>query len=448
VELTATHDAGTEFLGWLGECTGLDPTCELVMGTDITLGFVSLASGSLQAQTALGGADPEAIFDLNVQDGLVGIIGRFEGTTDLGAGNMTSAGMGDAFLALYDRTNNMTVQWVNQYGGADEDAGKSLAISATEIAVGVSYRSGAIDPGNGSPTGNAGETDALITGAEVDDGAYAYLLGANSADDDEIVAYDRDPNGFAVGVGRRGDDIRLMRFRRLVTDIASTLNAGGVDIAVDVSAADGDITIVGQYIENDGPESFVAKFSGDDLSSIYANFYNGDGLDEAQAVVTDPEDGSVYVAGVFTDGVDFGTGPLMGAGGTDVFVLKLDAAGDPVWVKSFGDAEDESVSSLTLDADGHPVLIGTYAGAFGLGGFSFASAGGTDVFVGSLDAATGDHRWSRRFGGTEDDVGVSVALDADGTVLAAGNFRGTATFGSETLTATGETDVFITELAP
>jgi hypothetical protein len=45
---------------------------------------------------------------------------------------------------------------------------------------------------------------------------------------------------------------------------------------------------------------------------------------------------NLYVTGSFTGTVDFGTGPLVSAGDTDIVVLKLDPSGNVIWSKRFG----------------------------------------------------------------------------------------------------------------
>jgi hypothetical protein len=70
-----------------------------------------------------------------------------------------------------------------------------------------------------------------------------------------------------------------------------------------------------------------------------------------------------------------------------------------------------------------------------------------DVFVVSFDP-NGTHRWSGRFGGNEGDLGMAIAVDATGHVIVAGEFSGTADFGSGLLTSVGAADIFLLRRAP
>src|SRR3990172_9145046 len=78
--------------------------------------------------------------------------------------------------------------------------------------------------------------------------------------------------------------------------------------------------------------------------------------------------------------------------------------------------------------------------------FNRTSAGSSDVFVSKLDAA-GDLVSPRQLGGTDDDRGLGVAVDGSGNVYVTGLFSATADFdpggGISNLTSAGLTDVFV-----
>ena len=62
----------------------------------------------------------------------------------------------------------------------------------------------------------------------------------------------------------------------------------------------------------------------------------------------------------------------------------------------------------------------------GVGTFDLTAAGGTDVFVSKLNS-TGNLVWARQLGGTSNDQGFGVAVDGSGNVYTTGSF-GTADF--------------------
>lgn len=72
----------------------------------------------------------------------------------------------------------------------------------------------------------------------------------------------------------------------------------------------------------------------------------------------------------------------------------------------------------------------------GFGGPMLTSAGFLDGFVAKY-AGNGDHVWSRPTGGSADDRGLGVAVDASGAVYYTGSFHDTVNFGGAPLTAPG-----------
>ena len=72
------------------------------------------------------------------------------------------------------------------------------------------------------------------------------------------------------------------------------------------------------------------------------------------------------------------------------------------------------------------------------------------VFIGAFlcscsdsENYSGEHLWSKRFGGTSIDTALSIAVDSGGNVLVTGWFDGTANFGGGDLTSAGFYDIFV-----
>lgn len=156
----------------------------------------------------------------------------------------------------------------------------------------------------------------------------------------------------------------------------------------------------------------------------------------------------MLVTGDFTGSVDFGDGPFLASGSDfDVFVVKLDAAGAHLWSKHFGGLSAQRAHDVATDANANVFLTGELSGSIDFGGNTLNSQGAVDVFIAKLDAS-GGHLWSKRFGATFDQGGRSIATDAAGNVVGAGQFAATVNFGGGPLTSAGGTDVFVAMLAP
>jgi len=116
-----------------------------------------------------------------------------------------------------------------------------------------------------------------------------------------------------------------------------------------------------------------------------------------------------------------------GAGGYDVWVLKLDQNGAIQWQKTYGGPADELARAVRQTSDGGYVVAG-YTKSYG--------AGNWDVWILKLDG-NGIPQWQKTYGGTNEDVTYSIWETTDGGSVFAG---GTESFGA------GSSDVWIVKL--
>ena len=189
----------------------------------------------------------------------------------------------------------------------------------------------------------------------------------------------------------------------------------------------------------------------------WAKAYGGTFFDYGNSITVD-NSGNVYTTGSFVGTADFdpgaGTFNLTSAGGTDVFIQKLDASGNLLWAKAFGGTSTDQSNSITVDASGNVYATGNFKGTVdfdpGAGTFNLTSAGSyDDFFVQKLDAS-GNFLWAKAFGGTSTDQSNSITVDASGNVYTTGSFGYTVDFdpgaGTFNLTSAGGADVFIQKL--
>ena len=167
--------------------------------------------------------------------------------------------------------------------------------------------------------------------------------------------------------------------------------------------------------------------------------------------------GNVYTAGYFFGTADFdpgsGTYNLTSLGEYDGFVFKLDASGNFLWAKQFGQSLSDMGTCVAVDANGNVYTTGYFSGSPdfdpGPGTYSMPAAGYSDVFVSKLDAS-GNFLWAKQLGGMNDDVGYAIAVDINGNVFTTGRFHGTADFdpGPSTynLTPDDSYDIFVSKL--
>lgn len=151
-------------------------------------------------------------------------------------------------------------------------------------------------------------------------------------------------------------------------------------------------------------------------SNVYANT-------DAAAVATDAQ-GYSYVVG--TTAGDLGAN--QSDGDNNLFLTKMDGAGNVVWQRSLGASGSSTGAAVSIGADGSIVVAGTVTGSFN----GVTSVDG-DMVVAKY-AANGDEKFSTvvRSGGT--DVAKAVAVGADGSVYVGGR------------TATGAGDAFVARI--
>lgn len=167
--------------------------------------------------------------------------------------------------------------------------------------------------------------------------------------------------------------------------------------------------------------------------------------------------GNVYTTGAFEATADFDPGPgvynLTSAGGSDIFISKLDANGNFVWTKQMGGTANDQGLSIIVDANGNVYTTGVFRGTVdfdpGAGVYNLTAVVGNDVFISKLDV-NGNFLWAKQMGSGGNTRSNSIALDANGNIYTTGNFQNTADFdpgaGVYNLTSIVGNDVFISKL--
>ena len=182
---------------------------------------------------------------------------------------------------------------------------------------------------------------------------------------------------------------------------------------------------------NGGSDAFVARYTTDGQFD-WAHQFGGTLGDAGNGLDVDAA-GNVVVTGYFSWTVDFDPGAgvlnLVSAGDNDVFVVKLNAAGNLVWAQRYGSTGTDQGQAVAHDSAGRIIVAGSFAGTVdfdpGPGVQNLSSAGLSDAFVLRL-ASSGGTNWARRFGGSQADVANAVAVDSGNNVVAVGTQSGDA----------------------
>jgi len=348
--------------------------------------------GKLAWAQTWGAAREDVSNAVAVKGDKVVVAGNFLDEIKVGSFAKKSNGSDDIYIAAFDKAGN--AEWLWTAGGVDSDGVNAIAATPDGgWVIGGSFTDSlAITAGSRQVNLKAkGGTDAiLIKLAASGDTEWVKQFGGRYEDTIMHLAVDSNGNVFVQGVFKdvadwggkqlkagggsdfdvvlakydtNGDHVWSKNFGNAFNEVA-----GG--IAVDPA---GHVTIAGSF-ENKGSISFgekdehislgeadiyVARFTGDGKLE-WARTMGGDRIDVAFDVATDAS-GSAVVTGWFEGTVDFGKGTVSSkTTNKDVFVVRFDAKGQLVWVKTFGDKDHDQGRSVALDGKGNVYVTGLY----------------------------------------------------------------------------------------
>jgi hypothetical protein len=158
----------------------------------------------------------------------------------------------------------------------------------------------------------------------------------------------------------------------------------------------------------------------------------------------------VLVAGTFSGSLRASDRVVTSAGESDGFALSLDAAGKPRWLMRMGGNSQDAIIGIAQRGD-RIALAGSFSPGAEIRGHALASyderARFADAFAAELDVH-GEFVWATPFGGRADDTVVGVALDTRGRTLAAGSSRDVVVVGSKKVSTRGPADALVSVFAP
>ena len=149
--------------------------------------------------------------------------------------------------------------------------------------------------------------------------------------------------------------------------------------------------------------------------------------------------GNIYLKGVFGYDFDFDPGPgthiLSANGESDVFILKLDNAGNYIWAVNFGgpdmDYWFEHQSVFDLDSSGNVYLMGIFSGTAdfdpGLGVNNMTASSLRSNYVCKINSS-GNLIWAKQYEGGDLGWPAFLGIDPSRNILTVGKFSGTTDF--------------------
>lgn len=415
--------------------------------------------------------------------GNVYVSGGYSSSTIIfGTDTLTNAGGNDILLVKYDASGN--VIWAKSAGGTGDD----LCMNITSDASGNVYLTGYYKSASiifGADTlinASAGNEDIFIAKYDASGNAiWAMGAGGSSTDWAVSIAVDGSGSSYVVGhfmspsitfgtttLTRLGwIDFFLVKYDASGNVLwAKKQDAGGTggdnlwSVAVDTS---GNAVITGSFESSSitfGTTTFTN--SGNLFPIIYIVKYDGNGNvlwakssggNASGACVATDASGNVFVTGHFVSPtVIFGSIILNNSNWpqNDMFIVKFNASGNPLWARSAGGTWNEYGNSVTTDASGNVYVAGQYNSSsitFGATTLTNAASSMTnDIFIVKY-SASGNVLWAIGAGSFSNDNINSISANAFGNVYVAGGYDSTSiTLGAIILTNSFGSNMFIGKL--
>jgi hypothetical protein len=177
---------------------------------------------------------------------------------------------------------------------------------------------------------------------------------------------------------------------------------------------------------------------------------DGSGLLEGPSFAAATPGGDIVVAGTFNASFDPGDGAITSAGAGDVFFTRLDSSGKALKTRHFGDASNQTVTSMNVDDAGNVILVGTLEGALDFGAGPIApilDPSFTSYYAARLPEA-GAPVYARVPLALTAPTRVLGAAGATGALILGGSFYGKGWLGADPVHTSDIETGFLEKLAP
>ena len=461
--------------------------------------FLSFSTFQLQAQNQFGWVDqistaPKSL-GFDQYNNLV-LAGSFSNTQDFDPGpgvqNLTSLGATDGYVLQLDASGNLL--WVLQLGGPLADAASFLDVDFHGNMVVSGYFDGILTINGdtllnvpvGHPQGFMAKLQSTglvewvkmvsvnntmtITGLKTDNHGDNYICGYFTG---SLVA-DPENGGTQVLNAVSTEDMFVLKVnsagqfvwvKQIHGNATSQCRPTAFDIFRDqltlTGFFSGNVDFdpgSGAQILNAPPyaHGFVQKL---DIAGnfVWVKQLEGTSGISPYGIAVDPA-GNVLSVGHFGTGIDLDPGAAadnrIGAGISDIYVQKLNAEGDYIWGKAYGNQGREDGLSITTDQNGNIYHTGYFQSEVdfdpGTGLGILNGSGFFDLYMQKLDP-DGLMLDLWHMSGTGTESGRIIQIDQDGHIVLVGNFQNTIDVNPDPvathfLTAVSSPDNFILKM--
>lgn len=382
---------------------------------------------ALSYATYLGGSGEDEIFGIAVDgSGNAYVAGQMASPNfPTQSGTVSSSGSFDAFVTKVSASGT-TLDFTTVLAGTGTDAALGIAAAKDGSAVFVVGNTGSTNFPSTLTIGPGGGQDAFVAKLDATSGTatagYITRIGGTAIESGNGIAVDSSGNAYIGG------------------ETEST-----------------DFPTTGLYTSNAGaPDGFVAKINGAGSALLFSTYLGGSNADLVTSIAVDTANpANMYVGGITASSDLPATSGVLqptAKGGGDAFVSEIKANGSGIaYLTYLGGTGQDSVVGIAVDAAGEAYVTGdTTSTDFPIHNAAQGSnGGGGDVFVTKLNASGTALVFSTYYGGTLDDAGTGIALDALGDAYVTGrtlssNYPVSGAFQTNLI---GSSDAFVTEFS-
>jgi hypothetical protein len=402
---------------------------------------------SLTYSTYLGGSGEDEAFAIAVDaSGNVYVAGQMASINfPAHSGTVSNIGGFDAFVTKIDSAGS-TLDFTTLLNGSSDDAAIGVAVAGSAVYV-VGNTVSANFPST-KTLGSGGGQDAFVASLNSTSGATNYVtrVGGTGTETANAIAVDSSGNayiggqtdstnfptatplqssnggtddGFVAKINSSGSALVFSTYLGgssgdLVTGVAldssNNVYVTGITVSTNFPTTTGAFQTAAQGAD----DSFVAEIKSDGSALTYSTYFGGSGADDALAIAVD-SGGEAYITGNTTSSDLPTANPAQksNAGGNDVFVSKLNSTGTAlVFSTYYGGSLDETGTGIALDAFGDAYVTGrTSSSTYPTSGSPFQSSlSGTSDAFVTEFSNTGFVEYSSFLGGTGNENSIAADL--------------------------------------
>ena len=334
------------------------------------------------------------------------IVGEFWSTISIGGSTYYSNGNADIFVAKYSSSGNLL--WVKTGGGASTERPRDVSINSLGDIHVVGEMHGNSATFGSTTIYRSGNSDIVLLRITTD-GYWSLVQSVGGTGRDEGFGIIANDDGSSVITGFFSNTIQF--------GSTSLISSGHLNLFV------ANISSTGSY--------------------LWANRAGAVSTNSATALIAKHPSNGYTMMWDFDQTKEVSGIQYSSQGQNDILIATINDNGQWVWSTTYGSLQNDKVKGISTDSSGH--IIGTsYVGqsSVTINGTSFPSRGGIDVLVFGL-WENGTLDWGRRAGGSGNDYARALSSDGDGNIVVSGMYSGTATFGSSTITASTNSDLFV-----